>query len=411
MSRKQHRRRQPPSRRRGQPALSRRRAHRHGQCHPRAGDGRGRAGEIRPSRPADGRGRRRDRAVHAVPEIRSGGPGLARPRPLRALGRPRLDAALRAALSHRLCGDDASRRSSASASSARRRRAIRNTATRRASRRRPARSGKGSPTRSAWRLPSGIWRRSSADIVDHSTYVLASDGDLMEGISQEAIALAGHLKLNQAHRAVRRQRHFDRRRAVAVRLRRSGEALRSGGWNASRIDGHDAEAIAAATRAKAQSSGRPVLIACKTTIGFGAPTKAGKATAHGSPLGADEIKGAREKLGWTHPPFEIPADILAAWRVAGAALEGSARRLEQAPRRARRGQARRVRAAHAAATCRKALNDAVRAVKQSLAATPKEIATPHGVRIRAREPDPGGAGDDRRLGRSHRLQQHQAPRR
>ena len=78
----------------------------HGERHPRAGDGRGRAGEIRPSRPADGRGRHRDRAVHAVPEIRSGRSGLARPRPLRALGRPRLDADLRAASSPRLRGDD-----------------------------------------------------------------------------------------------------------------------------------------------------------------------------------------------------------------------------------------------------------------------------------------------------------------
>jgi len=146
------------------------------------------------------------------------------------------------------------------------------------------------------------------------------------------------------------------------------------GWTASRIDGHDPAAIAAALE-KAQSSDRPVLIACKTTIGFGAPSKAGKASAHGSPLGADEIKGAREGLGWSHAPFEIPADILSAWRKAGerskaahadwnkrlAALEASKRAEFE-----RRMQGDLPKPAFA---------DAVRAVKQSLAAAPKEFAT------------------------------------
>ena len=134
-------------------------------------------------------------------------------------------------------------------------------------------------------------------IVDHKTYVLASDGDLMEGISQEAIALAGHLKLNRLIVL------FDDNGISidgALSLSDSVDQVKrfeAAGWYASRIDGHDAKAIAAALT-KAQSSDRPVLIACKTTIGFGAPNKAGKASAHGSPLGADEIKGAREKLGW-----------------------------------------------------------------------------------------------------------------
>ena len=88
------------------------------------------------------------------------------------------------------------------------------------------------------------------------------------------------------------------------------------GWAASRVDGHDPEAIAAALE-KAQASDKPVLIACKTTIGFGAPTKAGKATAHGSPLGADEIEARANAWAGPHAPFEIPADILAAWRKAG----------------------------------------------------------------------------------------------
>jgi len=213
-----------------------------------------------------------------------------------------------------------------------------------------------------------------ADVVDHKTYVLASDGDLMEGVSQEAIALAGHLKLNRLIVL------FDDNGISidgALSLTDSVDQVKrfeAAGWTASRIDGHDPAAIAAALE-KAQSSDRPVLIACKTTIGFGAPSKAGKASAHGSPLGADEIKGAREGLGWSHAPFEIPADILSAWRKAGerskaahadwnkrlAALEASKRAEFE-----RRMQGDLPKPAFA---------DAVRAVKQSLAAAPKEFAT------------------------------------
>ncbi len=210
-------------------------------------------------------------------------------------------------------------------------------------------------------------------IADHKIYVLASDGDLMEGISQEAIALAGHLKLNRLIVL------FDDNGISidgALSLSDSVDQVKrfeAAGWYASRIDGHDAKAIAAALT-KAQSSGRPVLIACKTTIGFGAPNKAGKASAHGSPLGADEIKGAREKLGWTHPPFEIPANILSAWRVAG--QRSKATHAEWSKRfaavdAAKRGEFER----RMKGDLPKALNDAVRAVKQSLAATPKDIAS------------------------------------
>ena len=174
-------------------------------------------------------------------------------------------------------------------------------------------------------------------IVDHKTYVLASDGDLMEGISQEAIALAGHLKLNRLIVL------FDDNGISidgALSLADSVDQVKrfeAAGWNASRVDGHDPQAIAAALE-KAQTSDRPVLIACKTTIGFGAPTKAGKASAHGSPLGADEIKGAREKLGWT--PRAVRNSRRYSFRLAQGrrALEVRARRLEQAPRRARCGQ-------------------------------------------------------------------------
>src|SRR5436305_4115594 len=154
------------------------------------------------------------------------------------------------------------------------------------------------------------------DIIDHHTYVLASDGDLMEGISQEAIALAGHLKLNRLIVLF-----DDNGISIDGPLTLSDSVdqvkrFEAAGWNASRIDGHDPQAIASAI-ANAKTSDRPTMIACKTQIGYGAPTKAGKASSHGSPLGADEIKGARATLAWQHAPFEVPADELAAWRAAG----------------------------------------------------------------------------------------------
>src|SRR5258708_1593305 len=139
-----------------------------------------------------------------------------------------------------------------------------------------------------------------SDIVDHSTYVLASDGDLMEGISQEAIALAGHLQLKKLivlydDNGI----SIDGPLALADSVDQV-KRFEAAGWAATLIDGHDPAAIEAAIEA-AKKSERPSLIACRPTIAFGAPSKAGKASAHGSPLGAEEIKGAREKLGWTSP--------------------------------------------------------------------------------------------------------------
>ncbi len=213
-----------------------------------------------------------------------------------------------------------------------------------------------------------------ASVVDHKTYVLASDGDLMEGISQEAIALAGHLKLNRLIVL------FDDNGISidgALSLTDSVDQVKrfeAAGWAASRVDGHDPAAIAAALE-KAQTSDRPVLIACKTTIGYGAPTKAGKSSAHGSPLGGDEIKGAREKLGWSHAPFDIPADILSAWRKAGERSKSAHadwnKRLAALEPAKRAEFERRM----TGELPKPAFAAAVRAVKESLAAMPKEIAT------------------------------------
>ncbi len=154
-------------------------------------------------------------------------------------------------------------------------------------------------------------------LVNHYTYVIAGDGCLMEGISHEAISLAGHLKLNKLIVL------FDDN-GISIdgptSLSVSDDQLarfKASGWAVQAVDGHDPEAVAAAIAA-ARTSDKPSLIACKTVIGFGSPKKAGTSGVHGSPLGPDEIQATRDKLGWSHAPFEIPAEIQAAWRQAGA---------------------------------------------------------------------------------------------
>ncbi|MCK6442972.1 transketolase [Elstera cyanobacteriorum] len=153
-------------------------------------------------------------------------------------------------------------------------------------------------------------------LVDHRTYVIAGDGCLMEGISQEAISLAGHLKLNRLIVL-----WDDNQISIDGPISMSSsedQAMRfqAAGWNVLSCDGHDAAAIDAALTA-AKTSDKPVLIACRTTIGYGAPKKAGTSGVHGSPLGAEEIAGARAALDWPHAPFEIPDDIRADWLAAG----------------------------------------------------------------------------------------------
>ena len=154
------------------------------------------------------------------------------------------------------------------------------------------------------------------DAVDHYTYVLAGDGCLMEGVSQEAISLAGHLKLSKMivlwdDNGISIDGPISVADSTDQLLR-----FKASGWNTLRCDGHDHGAILRAIR-KAQKSDRPTLIACKTTIGYGAPTRAGKAKAHGEPLGAEEIAGTRKALNWPHEPFVIPEGVLDAWRKAG----------------------------------------------------------------------------------------------
>ncbi|TAJ84805.1 transketolase [Reyranella sp.] len=160
--------------------------------------------------------------------------------------------------------------------------------------------------------------RFGRDLVDHFTYVIAGDGCLMEGIGQEAITLAGHLGLGRlivlfddngisidGPTSLSTSEDHKKRFAAA-------------GWHVLSVDGHDAEAVTRAIRKARNVTDKPSLIACKTVIGYGAPTKAGTAATHGSPLGKDEIAGAREKLGWNHGPFDIPEAVFSAWRKVGA---------------------------------------------------------------------------------------------
>lgn len=155
-------------------------------------------------------------------------------------------------------------------------------------------------------------------VVDHHTYVLASDGDLMEGISHEAIALAGHQKLNKLivlwdDNGI----SIDGPLSITDNVDQVAR-FKACGWRAERVDGHDPDAIEAAIR-RAQKSGKPTMIACKTVIGFGAPKKAGTSKAHGEPLGAEELAAAKTNLGITGGAFEVAADVLKAWREAGKA--------------------------------------------------------------------------------------------
>ena len=213
-----------------------------------------------------------------------------------------------------------------------------------------------------------------ADLVDHHTWVIASDGDLMEGVSHEAGALAGHFGLGKLtvlwdDNSISIDGPTDLSMSDDVRRR-----FESYGWATVAVDGHDAHAVQAALDATKADGERPTLIACKTTIGFGAPTKAGTAGSHGAPLGADEIAGARIALDWPHAPFVVPDDVRAAWTQAGsrgrAAREAWEARLAAAPADVRQAFERRM-----AGDLPSALGDAITALKTELAAEKPKIAT------------------------------------
>jgi transketolase len=233
--------------------------------------------------------------------------------------------------------------------------------------------GQGLATSVGLALAERMLNAEFGELVDHRTYVLASDGDLMEGVSQEAIAIAGHLKLNRLivfwdDNGI----SIDGPLAVADSVDQI-KRFDAAGWATVSVDGHDQDAILAAVT-QAQASDKPTLIACKTVIGYGAPTRAGKAKAHGEPLGAEELAGTKAALNWPHPAFEIPDDILAAWRAAGA--RGAKAQQEW------RAKVDAMEAAQRAEFLRRlegrlpeALNEAIRAEKRLLAASDAAVAT------------------------------------
>jgi transketolase len=171
--------------------------------------------------------------------------------------------------------------------------------------------------------------RFGTEIVDHFTYVIAGDGCLMEGVGQEAITLAGHLGLGRLIVL------FDNN-SISIdgptSLATSEDHIKrfaAAGWHVQSVDGFDQDAVARAIRKAQKVTDKPSMIACKTIIGYGAPTKAGTAGAHGSPLGKDEIAGARQNLGWPWPPFDVPEPIFTAWRKAGAKGKSARRRWDE----------------------------------------------------------------------------------
>ncbi len=211
------------------------------------------------------------------------------------------------------------------------------------------------------------------ELVDHRTWVIASDGDLMEGVSHEAASLAGHLRLSRLvvlfdDNGISIDGRLDL--ACSDDVLRRFEAY---GWNVDRIDGHDFDQIDRALAA-AKESDRPVLIACRTVIGYGAPTLQGSEKVHGAPLGPEEVARLRENLGWPHPPFTVPEELLARWRAAGArgreAWAAWRARLERAPAGVRAEFLRRLER-----RLPEGLAEAIRAHKRRLAEERPTVAT------------------------------------
>ena len=212
------------------------------------------------------------------------------------------------------------------------------------------------------------------ELCDHRTWVIAGDGCLMEGISQEAISLAGHLRLGRLIVL------WDDNQITidgAVSLSESTDQLKrfeASGWRTLSCDGHDPADIDRALTAAKEDDGRPVLVACRTTIGYGSAKKGGTSGVHGSPLGADEIAATRLAYAWEHEPFELPDELVARWREIGAqgraGREAWAARVDALPADRRNAFASRV-----AGEPNEALAPAIAALKEKASAEKPKVAT------------------------------------
>jgi len=213
--------------------------------------------------------------------------------------------------------------------------------------------------------------RFGKSLVDHRTWVIAGDGDLMEGISHEAIGIAGHLRLSKLT-VLFDDNHISIDGDTA--LSTSEDQLKrftAAGWAVKRVDGHDFAQVAAALSASVRAT-KPTLIACRTIIGFGAPTKAGTAGVHGSPLGPKEAEAAKAALGWTEPPFTVPEDIAARWLAVGSRGAGVRRAwLKRLARHPMRAEFERVTAGRLPEN----FHETIAALKAEIAETKPKLAT------------------------------------